>query len=74
MLLIKAESPAGLTIKQAIGEALILSNRIGCMVQMEINDIPMVFIDSLVHGSTFEERVKNYHAEWERKFKEKNNV
>ena len=65
MLIIKAEVPAGLTIEEAIREALELSDRIGCTISMEINDVPMLFYNnSLVYGNTLDERVENYHKEF----------
>ena len=67
MLAIKAECPAGLTIEQAVEEALDLSNRLECMIQMEINDIPMLFSDSFVYGHTRAERVKYFAEEFRRR-------
>ena len=64
MLMVKAEAPAGLTIRDAIREALELSSRIHAMVSMEINDIPMLFSYSSFYGSTMEERIENYHKEY----------
>lgn len=72
MLIIKAEAPSGLSIGEAIEDALSLSNRVGCMVEMEINDIPMLFTDYPLYGSTREDRVENYYKEWKRKLEERN--
>jgi len=72
MLTIKAEAPAGLTIRQAIEEALELSDRVGCMIEMEINDIPMLFTDNPIFGETRADRIQNYYAQWQRKVNDEN--
>ena len=72
MLMIRAEAPAGLTIREAIEDALNLSNNIGCMVNIEINDIPMIITDLSLYGATRTDRVVNYYNEWKRKMEEKN--
>lgn len=70
MLIIKAEAPAGLTIEQAVEEALDLAYRTGCMVKMELNDIPMLFSESTVFGKTHQERVKYFSEEFRRRLSE----
>lgn len=72
MLTIKADAPAGLTIKQTIEEALELSDRVGCMIEMEINDIPMLFTDSPIFGETRSDRIQNYYMQWQQKVNDEN--
>ena len=72
MLTIKAEAPAGLTIKQAIEKALELSAKVECAVEMEINDIPMLFTDNPIFGETRADRIQNYYMQWQQKVNDEN--
>lgn len=72
MLTIKAEAPAGLTIKQAIEKALELSAKVECAVEMEINDIPMLFADNPIFGETRADRIQNYYKQWQQKVNNEN--
>ena len=48
MLIINADFPAGLTIENAIGEALEFSKQNHCMVRCNINDVRLVVVDGLL--------------------------
>ena len=59
MIIINAEFPAGLTIEEAIGEAIDFCEKNNCMIKTELNDIPM----TICNLSTFDSRTKliNYY-------------
>ena len=67
MLVITAEGIAGTSIEETIEAALDLSSRTGCIVRIDINDVTMSILDSIIYGKTRGERVQNYL----RQFKER---
>ena len=48
MIIINAEFPAGLTIEQAIEEALDFSEKNRCMVRCDINDVSLTIVAGLM--------------------------
>ena len=71
MLIINAEVPAGLTIKEAIVSALEFAERNKCMVRVEINDIPMLIANAQAFGTTFDKRVETFLAQYQFELKNK---
>ena len=65
MLIINAEFPAGLTIRQAIESALKFAEKNECMVRVNINDVPMIIFSSSLLGKTFDEKVDNFVNEYQ---------
>ncbi len=72
MIIINAEIPAGLTIKEAIVSALEFAERNHCMIKVEINDIPMLIANAQAFGTTFDKRVETFLVQYEFEFKNKN--
>ena len=48
MLIINADFPAGLTIEEAIGDALDFSERNHCMVRCDINDVKLTVVAGIL--------------------------
>ena len=71
MLILHAEAVGGQTIEDCIWDCIALSKRTGCMIKIDINDIPMSIFDSQIYGDTEEERVKTFVKEYHDRFKEK---
>jgi len=71
MIIVNAEFPAGLTIEQAISDALEFSESNHCMVRAELNDIKMTFVYGSGLGMSFDETVAYYADEFRRRLKEK---
>ena len=71
MLIIHAEAVAGQTIEECVWDCIVLSKRTGCMIEIDINDIPMIISDSKLYGNTEEERVKTFVKQYNDRFKEK---
>ena len=63
MLIINAEFPAGLTIKQAIEEALDFSEKNHCMVKCDINDVVLTIVAGLLPRHEAVEYYKNKYEE-----------
>lgn len=66
MLIINADFPSGMTIDEAIRESVDFSERMGCMVRVSINDVPMTIVSGLPNPEregcrmTTEESVKYF--------------
>lgn len=70
MIIVNAEFPAGLTIEQAISDALEFAGSNHCMVRAELNDIKMTFVYGRL-GMSFDETVAYYADEFRRRLKQK---
>lgn len=71
MLIIHAEAVAGQTIEDCVWDCIALSKRTGCMINIDINDIPMIISDSELYGNTEEERVKTFVKQYHDRFNER---
>ena len=71
MLIIHAEAVAGQTIEECVWDCIAMSKRLDCMIEIDINDIPMIISDSELYGHTEEERVKTFVKQYHDRFKER---
>ena len=71
MLILHAEAIGGQTIEECICDCIALSKRTCCMIEIDINDIPMIISDSELYGNTEEERVKTFVKQYHDRFKER---
>ncbi len=74
MLIINAEFPAGLTIEEAIKDALDFAKKNNCMVNVNLNDVPMVIFYSDLFGDTMEEKVRNFVRQYQSELEKKNHI
>ena len=71
MLILHAEAVAGQTIEECVCDCIAMSKKLGCMITIDINDIPMIISNSELYGSTEEERVKAFVKQYHDRFKER---
>ncbi len=70
-LILTAEAPAGLTIDNAIMDAIALSQQTGCMIKIDLNDIPMLISYGKIFGKNIPEMTKHFVQEYTRRRIEK---
>ena len=68
MIILNADFPAGMTIEEAIREALDFSEKHGCMLRCEINDVKISIVAGILPT---EAAVKYYRELYNNALKEK---
>ena len=63
-MIIDAEFTAGLTIEEAIREALDFAARNSCLVGAKLNDVPMLFFNSSEIGKDIDSRVEFFKRQY----------
>ena len=64
MIIVSAEFPAGLTIREACRSAVEFAARNKCLVKAEINDVPMIFSASPVLVGMKSDQVEDSLADY----------
>ena len=71
MLILHAEAVAGQTIEECVCDCIAMSKKLGCMIMIDFNDIPMIISNSELYGNTEAERVKTFVKQYHDRFKER---